>query len=414
MTFFEDIGEQFAHLLTAFISAIIVYFAWKSTYVREERFQPSTVLIIENSRRRFVEPSSSENVRSSSSLSNYSNATEEADIELERNPSPDHIPISHNQSLQAFINEVNIASSDNNANQIVNLETIEQELDGLLDDIDTGPQNIIAAMENPDRGETLRRRRIAFYEGARNTDIQSEGNTETQPTVNRRENLNLQAGDQTDNSHADNCSNENNENENISKIESKPTAIGDGGPSNVNEVKPDEFRIKLKYLNDDLRLVKGSPNEAIGDFKKRNFTSEISTGKLVRLVFNGHVLQPDSKTLQACGLFDNCVVHCLIHNKRPTAANESSGGAFTNADERNNEQSTLGGGSSFSDRSRGGVIFVYLGMTFISLAMIFCWYCRFQYGYLFSWYSTTGLVLMTTIFLIIFPLIILIERGTTT
>lgn len=44
--------------------------------------------------------------------------------------------------------------------------------------------------------------------------------------------------------------------------------------------------------------------------------------KLVRLVFNGHVLQPDAKTIAACGLFDNCVVHCLIHNPRPNVVNE--------------------------------------------------------------------------------------------
>lgn len=50
---------------------------------------------------------------------------------------------------------------------------------------------------------------------------------------------------------------------------------------------------------------------------RRNFTDELSGQKIVRLVFNGHVLQPDTKTLKACGLFDNCVVHCLVHNPRP-------------------------------------------------------------------------------------------------
>lgn len=50
---------------------------------------------------------------------------------------------------------------------------------------------------------------------------------------------------------------------------------------------------------------------------RRNFTDELSGHKVVRLVFNGHVLQPDTKTLRACGLFDNCVVHCLVHNPRP-------------------------------------------------------------------------------------------------
>lgn len=52
---------------------------------------------------------------------------------------------------------------------------------------------------------------------------------------------------------------------------------------------------------------------------RRHFTDELAAQKLVRLVFNGHVLQPDSKTLAACGLFDNCVVHCLIHNKKNTS-----------------------------------------------------------------------------------------------
>lgn len=32
-----------------------------------------------------------------------------------------------------------------------------------------------------------------------------------------------------------------------------------------------EIRIKLKYLNDDLKLVKGTASEAIGDFKKYFF-----------------------------------------------------------------------------------------------------------------------------------------------
>lgn len=55
---------------------------------------------------------------------------------------------------------------------------------------------------------------------------------------------------------------------------------------------------------------------------RRNFNEELNAQKLVRLVFNGHVLQPDTKTITACGLFDNCVVHCLIHNPRPNQPTE--------------------------------------------------------------------------------------------
>lgn len=106
-------------------------------------------------------------------------------------------------------------------------------------------------------------------------------------------------------------------------------------------------------MNDDLKIVKARTNEPIGDFKKlvsllhnnlvflpkknnnnnnhndqilflfrRNFNEELNAQKLVRLVFNGHVLQPDAKTIAACGLFDNCVVHCLIHNPRPNTVTE--------------------------------------------------------------------------------------------
>lgn len=43
-----------------------------------------------------------------------------------------------------------------------------------------------------------------------------------------------------------------------------PTASG----SDRNAIFGDELTIKLKYLNDDLKIVKARPNEAIGDFKK--------------------------------------------------------------------------------------------------------------------------------------------------
>lgn len=80
----------------------------------------------------------------------------------------------------------------------------------------------------------------------------------------------------------DNCTNENCENGNV--IEAMPVdvpqvrhrtiAAASAAASTTTTMSThrnsgdDEFRIKLKYLNDDLKLVKGTPNEAIGDFKK--------------------------------------------------------------------------------------------------------------------------------------------------
>lgn len=53
-------------------------------------------------------------------------------------------------------------------------------------------------------------------------------------------------------------------------------------------------------------------------FCRRHFQIELEAQKLVRLVFKGCVLQPDSQTLERCGLYNNCIVHCLIHQPRPS------------------------------------------------------------------------------------------------
>lgn len=200
----------------------------------------------------------------------------------------------------------------------------------------------------------------------------------------------------------------------------------------ANEV---EMKIKLKYLNDDLKIVNAQPSEALGEFKKRNFTVELAAQKYVRLVFNGHVLQPESKTLEACGLFDNCVVHCLVHNQKPQS--QAQGGGSDGAQQNRHED--IDGGSNIDlnhdrDRiSRNEPLLIYLGMCLISLVLLCAWYCRydiidhlkiyiaiqfffsfsrFRYNYLFSWYSTVGLILMTALFLFMIPINVFLERET--
>lgn len=49
---------------------------------------------------------------------------------------------------------------------------------------------------------------------------------------------------------------------------------------------------------------------------RRHFNEELSSNKLVKLIFNGQILEHENDTLQQYGLFDNCVVHCLIHQSR--------------------------------------------------------------------------------------------------
>lgn len=406
MMIFEDLEFHFINILVALVSIIIIYFAWKSTNVREDRLPPTAVLIIENNRRRLLE-----------------NIVRPQVSQVQRE-STENLQIPRPNYIQEVIDEV--TDSAVTSVQTNNYQTVQQvdSVNNLLvqNDNETDQQRIVNDMDNTDTAEGLRRRRVAFY-AHDNPSAESPNDATTNIDEGRsvRQDLNLQTGDSA---HADNCSNENNENENISKSEenrmqgeplkpTKATAPPIAEPENeLNE----EFRIKLKYLNDDLRLVKGCPNEEIGDFKKRNFTVELAAQKLVRLVFNGHVLQPDSKTLRACGLFDNCVVHCLVHKKPSPAANtpENSNNQGANRNQqRGGQNETIRniGGSTFLDGNTNGPFFLYFGVAMLTLAIIFCWYCRIQYSSLFSLYSTIGLVLVTALFLIIFPLVILIERD---
>lgn len=139
----------------------------------------------------------------------------------------------------------------------------------------------------------------------------------------------------------------------------------------------DNIRIRLKYLNDDQKLVVGRLQEHLGEFKRRHFRMELAAQKFVRLIFNGQVLQRDDQTLQGCGLYDNCVVHCLVHNQQNT--------------NRPNGQQHLN--SPPPDWNLGGLLYACL-----SLILALAWICRYNYSHLFTLTTTTALVGLTGMF----------------
>lgn len=112
-----------------------------------------------------------------------------------------------------------------------------------------------------------------------------------------------------------NCTNENNENGNKQAVENTIETNADQVDEDLSPEDP--WKIKIKYLNDDMKVVEAKPSQTLGEFKRRNFAKELHANKLVRLVFNGKVLQPDGASLRSCALFENCVVHCLVHNMPP-------------------------------------------------------------------------------------------------
>lgn len=163
---------------------------------------------------------------------------------------------------------------------------------------------------------------------------------------------------------------------------------------------------------------------------RRNFSAELAAQKCVRLVFNGHVLQPDTKTLQACGIFDNCVIHCLVHTRKQLSQNNSQNTSSNtgNPDQHNQQMLNAGldgpqnNGNNLAATAmnRGGQqnrftdLFVYFGRGLTGLILAYGWYCQFRYSYLFSWFSTIGLILITAVYFGLMMINVFIEIETTT
>ena len=57
-------------------------------------------------------------------------------------------------------------------------------------------------------------------------------------------------------------------------------------------------KIKIKYLDDSQREVQARLTDKLGGFKRVHFAGDMSDDRTVRLIFNGHVLNADSQTLE--------------------------------------------------------------------------------------------------------------------
>ncbi|XP_011268805.2 transmembrane and ubiquitin-like domain-containing protein 1 [Camponotus floridanus] len=161
-----------------------------------------------------------------------------------------------------------------------------------------------------------------------------------------------------------------------------------------------EITIKLKFINDDQKLVTGSLKEMLGDFKRRHFQMELEAHKSVRLVFNGRVLQPDTQTLEQCGLFNDCVVHCWVHQPRPATVSSSQTSTLDNS------SSIYFNSQSFSDLPTGtGLSSVHndwdlsrLLVSILTIVLGLAWYSRYHYAQLFTATTTLALYALTAIF----------------
>ena len=156
---------------------------------------------------------------------------------------------------------------------------------------------------------------------------------------------------------------------------------------------PQEERVtvRLKFLNETQRDVEASLLENIGTFKRRNFTVELSENKNVRLIFNGQVLREEANTLRSYGIFDKCVVHCLIHQQAsPPPAQHSA-----QAQPQQQQQPRVEAIDGEEDFDVSELFIPVLGV-----GLIFLWYFAFTYSAYFNMMSSTALLGLTSLFLL--------------
>ena len=166
---------------------------------------------------------------------------------------------------------------------------------------------------------------------------------------------------------------------------SNPEPLSRPAPtSSEGDTIPQEERvtIRLKFLNDSQRDVEASLLENIGNFIRRNFTVEMAENKNVRLIFNGQVLREETNTLRSYGIFDKCVVHCLIHQQ--AAPPPASAGPRPQAEENTEDDFDLS--EAF--------------IPILGVALIFLWYFAFTYSSYFNMMSSTALLGLTSLFLL--------------
>jgi len=145
---------------------------------------------------------------------------------------------------------------------------------------------------------------------------------------------------------------------------------------------PQEERVtvRLRFLNETQREVEASLIENIGNFKRRNFSVELSENKNIRLIFNGQVLRNEASTLRSCGIFDKCVVHCIVQQQ----ANQSN--------PTNNQTNLVQENPEDFDLSE-------LFIPILGVALIILWYFAFTYSTYFNTMSSTALLGLTSLFL---------------
>ena len=85
--------------------------------------------------------------------------------------------------------------------------------------------------------------------------------------------------------------------ESVSAATASDSVEGEAAPAPDLPPTP-EVKIRIKYLDDSQREVRARLSDKLGGFKRLHFAGDMSDDRTIRLIFNGHVLNADSQTLE--------------------------------------------------------------------------------------------------------------------
>ncbi|XP_050296362.1 transmembrane and ubiquitin-like domain-containing protein 1 [Anthonomus grandis grandis] len=390
MTLIEGIGDEVTHFFLFLFAGLIAYIAWWSTNISDQRQFRTLVLLNRrrnNSREVYrVRVPFRPNLQSLRYLRQLTNHTEAVTIS-EGTPSNSSTSVQTDDSAEPVIlnqtseqqasSSTEIKTESAPSSSAVQSNTEGEPLFGEEersdDDLVELEQNeIIETMDSEAQSE-LRQRRLAHF-----------ANASPEPKKNAANNP---------------LSSESPENE-LSREPSASIDSSDASPP-VDQTS-DNITIKLKYINDNIRIVDGRLEELVGDFKVRHFVDDLRANKEIKLIFNGQILKEDRHNLKSYGLFDNCVVHCLILPKR----NQPNRNQAEESSTENNSQffvenpfinlRNVNNNNQAADWDLGD--FLFAAVSFILLA---AWYFRYAYAHLYTITATVGLILITGIFSIL-------------
>ena len=151
----------------------------------------------------------------------------------------------------------------------------------------------------------------------------------------------------------------------------------------------ESIKIRCRFLDESSLEVNTYLSESISGLKTRHLVPHLgintANGDNVRLIFNGRVLQVDSQTLQAAGITDNCVIHCLVHR------NVTNNNDAEDISRRNNRNDNA---VEITDLDLSNVCYPLLGSVLMAI-----WWCQVVYAHYFTLTSTLSLVSLTVLYL---------------